>query len=208
MALDRGYEDDHAERLLVRSRKVGKSPDYVFWTDCEDKKNSTIASVYNGAVMLKMTVFGPGVKSPRFGQAGMVRLRDGTIALATAKHNHISDEKAGFLSAIAEFKGPYTFVTSLKPVEPSSITPVNCLSEDGIFPWRYGIDISIATFLYEPSQQAPWNLDAFHVFELVPTDFELVSRSALLITLAIGTLLTHMPVHEDEGTTCRYDSLH
>ena len=189
MALDRGYEDDHAERLLVSSRKVSKNPDYVFWTDCEDKNQlSTIASVYSGAIMLKMTVFGPGVKSPWFGQAGMVKLNDGTIDLVTARHNHVSDENASFLSAIAEFKGPFTFGTSLKPVDASSIKPVTCVSEDGAFPWKYGIDISIAKFLYKPPQLAPWDLHAFHIFEQASTEFELVSIIGFLVGLTTYAL--------------------
>lgn len=61
--------------------------------------------------MLKMTVFGPGVKSPAYGQGGMVKIDDDTVVLVTARHNHVSDEKASFKNAVAEFKGPQTFLT-------------------------------------------------------------------------------------------------
>lgn len=178
MSLDRGYQDDCAGRLLITSRKVSKSLEYAFWTDYEDKTNGAIASVFSGAIMLKMTVFGPGVRSPAYGQGGMVKVDDDSVVLVTAKHNHVSDDKATFSQAVAEFKGPQTYLTNLKEIQIEAVAAVDCSSgAGGEYTWRYGMDVSLAQFEIKPPRIPPWESSTFHVFELVPNDFHYVSQS-------------------------------
>lgn len=169
---DRGEESNERspERLLNTARKVGKSPDYEFWTDYEDPNDATIARVYNGAMMLKLLVFGHGVRSPAYGQAGMIHV-NGKILLITAKHNHANDDTASFSAATAEIKGPLSYSTSLAAVDASGMKSILCHGHTGnLYYWKYGIDVSLATI--KPIDDA---LMLKHVFETVPSDFDYVS---------------------------------
>lgn len=169
---DRGEESNERspERLLITDRRVGKSPDYEFWTDYEDPNDDTIARVYDGAIMLKLLVFGRGVRSPAYGQAGMIQV-NGKVLLVTAKHNHISDDTASFSAATAEIKGPISYSTNLAAVDASGIESTVCRGHTGnLYYWNYGIDISLA--VVKSMDDA---LMQKHMFEPVPSDFDCVS---------------------------------